>query len=91
MRECLTISRIIEELEYLLLEEVVRPDFYTIVDEEDRYIARKIYLTKFETNLNILTEIEKMKPKLGALTETNISERSETEFKKCVDFDTYIF
>ena len=36
-----------------------------------------------------MAETEKKKPKLYALTKMNISERSEPEFKKCVDFDTY--
>ena len=42
MRECPTIGRVVEELEYRLAEEVVRPDFAAIVDEVDRYCAAKI-------------------------------------------------
>ena len=36
-----------------------------------------------EKNLSILAEIEEEKPKLYALIEMNISERSEVETKKC--------
>ena len=59
MRECPTIGRIVEELEYRLPDEVERPDFAAIEDEDDRYIARQIYLKKIEKNLNILAEIER--------------------------------
>ena len=88
-RECPTIGRIVDELEYRLPEEVVRPDFAAIEDEDDRFIARSMYLKKMEKNLSILAEIEKEKPKLYALIEMNISERSEVEIKKCTNFDTY--
>ena len=44
MRECPTIGTIVEEeLEYHLPEEVKRLEFAAIVDDDDRYIARKIY------------------------------------------------
>ena len=78
MKECLTIGRIVEELEYRLAEDVVQPNFATIEDDADRYIASQIYLTKIEKNLNVLAEIEKEKPQLYTITEANISERSET-------------
>ena len=55
----------------------------------DRYIARQVYLKKIEKNLQILADIEKEKPILFALTEMNISERSEVEVRKCMDFNTY--
>ena len=42
-----------------------------------------------EKSLNILADIEKEKPRLHALTEKNISERSEMEIRKCTNFDTY--
>ena len=80
MRECQTFGRVVEELEYRLPKEVDRPDFAASVDEDDRYIARQMHLQKIEKNLNMLAEIEKEKPKLSAITMTNISERSETEF-----------
>ena len=76
-------------MEYRLAGEVVRLDFAAIEDDDDKYIARQIYLTEIEKSLNILTEIQKEKPILYAITMTNISERSETEVKTCVDFDIY--
>ena len=88
-RACPTIGRIVDELAYRLPEEVVRPDFAAIEDEDDRYIARQVYLKKIEKNLQILADIEKEKPILFALTEMNISERSEVEVRKCMDFNTY--
>ena len=51
------------------------------MDDDDRYIARQIYLKKFEDNLNILAEVGREKPKMYDLTEMNVSETSETEFK----------
>ena len=80
-RECPTIGRIVDELEYRLPEEVERPDFADIKDEDDKIIARSMYLKKLEKNLNMSAEIDKEKPKLYALIEMNISERSEVEVK----------
>ena len=75
-RECPTIGRIIDELEYRLPEEVDKPDFSSFFDEDDKIIARTIYLKRLEKNLNLISEMEKEKPKLYALVEMNISERS---------------
>ena len=72
--KCPTTGRCIDELEYRLLKEIVRPDFAVIEDEDDRFIARQMYQKKMERNLCILAEIEKEKPKLYALIEINISE-----------------
>ena len=58
-RECPTIGRVIDELEYRLPEEVERPDFAAIKDEDDKFIARSIYLKKLEENLNMLAEMER--------------------------------
>ena len=44
-----------------------------------------MYLKQMEKDLSILAEIEKEKPKLYALIEMNISERSEVEIKKCTN------
>ena len=70
-----------DELEHRSPVEVVRPNIAAMENDDDRYNTRELYLKKFKNNLNILAQIEKEKPKLCALTETNISERSETEFK----------
>ena len=43
-RELLTIGRIVDNLEYRLLEEIERPDFAAIEEENDILIARKKYL-----------------------------------------------
>ena len=59
MKECSTIGKLVEQLEYRLPEEVERPNFAAIADEDVRYIARQIYLKKIEKNLNILAEIDK--------------------------------
>ena len=82
-RECRTIGRIVDELEYRLPEEVVRPNFAAIQDEYDRIIARSMHLKKMEKNRSILAEIEKEKPNLYALVEMNISERREVKSKVC--------
>ena len=37
-------------LEYRLPVEVVRPDIAAIEDDDDRYIARQVYLKKIEKN-----------------------------------------
>ena len=66
-----------DELGYRLPGVVVRPNFAVILNEADRFIARKIYLKQMEKNLSILAGIEKVKPKLHGLIEMNISERSE--------------
>ena len=34
--------------EYKLYKEVVRPDFAIVVDEDDRFIAKDMYLIKME-------------------------------------------
>ena len=81
-RECPTIGRIGDKLEYRLPEEVVRPDFAAILDEDNRFIARIMYLKMMENNLSIFAEIEKKKPKFYAFIEMNVSERSEAEIKK---------
>ena len=51
-RECPTIGRIVDELEYRLSEEVVRSDFAATEDDDDydddRYIARQMYPKKIE-------------------------------------------
>ena len=47
-RECPTIGSIVDELEYRLPEEVVRPDFAAILDEDDRFIARSMYLKRWK-------------------------------------------
>ena len=60
------------ELEYRLPEEVIRPDFAAIENDDDKYIARQIYLKKIEKNLNTLAETEKKKPKLYAINIKNI-------------------
>ena len=41
---CNGIGRIVLKLEYQLPEEGERSDFSAIVDEDDRYIMRRIYL-----------------------------------------------
>ena len=80
----------VDVLEYRLTKEVARPDFAAIEDDnDDRYIARQVYLKKIEKNLNILADIEKEKPRLYALTEMNISERREMKIRKCTNFDTF--
>ena len=71
-RECPTIGRIVDDFEYRIPEEVVRPDFAAIDDEDDRYIASSMYLNKMENNLNILAETDKEKPKFYGLIEMNI-------------------
>ena len=71
IRECYTIGRVVEELKYRLPEEVVRPNFAAIEDDDDKHIARQIYLKQVEKNINILAEIEK-KSRLYAITMTNI-------------------
>ena len=43
-RECPTIGRMVDELGYRLPEAVVRPNFAAILDEDDRFIARQMYL-----------------------------------------------
>ena len=59
----------------------MRPDLAAIEDDDDRYIARQVYLKKIEKFLNILADIEKEKPRLYALTEMNISERREMRLR----------
>ena len=46
-----------DELECRLPEEVVRPDFAAIEDENNRNITRQVYLKKIEKILNILSDI----------------------------------
>ena len=77
-----------DELGYKLSEVVVRPNFVAILDEDDRFIARQMYLKQMKKNISMLAEIEKQKPKLYTLIEMNISERSEEKIKKCTIFDT---
>ena len=52
IKECPTTGRVVEKLEYHLPNEVVLPEFAAFGDEDDRYIARQIYLKKLEKNLN---------------------------------------
>ena len=77
----------VDELEYRLPEVVARPNFAAILDEDDRFVARQMYLKQMEKNLNMLAEIEREKPELYALIEMNISEWSEVEIKKCTNFE----
>ena len=51
------------------------------MNEDDRRIARKIYLKEIKKKLNILATIENEKPNWYAITETKISKRSERESK----------
>ena len=64
LKECPNIGRCVEELTYREPEEVVRPDFAAITDEDDRYVARQMYMKALEQNLIIQREAEKEKPKL---------------------------
>ena len=65
---------------------MVRPELAAILDEDDRFIARSIYLKKMEKNLSIFAEIEKEKPKLYALIEMNISERSKESLTSSAEY-----
>ena len=56
--KCPKIGRIVDQLEYRLPVEATRPGFATIEDEDDRYIASKMYLRKMEKNLGILEGIK---------------------------------
>ena len=47
-RECLTVCGTVDELEYKSPEEVQRPYFAAFVSEDDKYIAKKMYLKKIE-------------------------------------------
>ena len=67
--KCPTIGRIVDELEYRLPEEVIRPDFVAIEDEDHRFFARSMFLKMSEKHLSILAEIKKEKPTLYALIE----------------------
>ena len=78
-----------DDLEYRLPEEVARPDFAAIKEEDDRFIARSMHLKKGGKYLRILADLEKDEPKLYALIEMSISERSEERIKKCTEYDTY--
>ena len=80
-RECPIIGRIVYELEYMPPDDIERHAFALIVDEDDRFKAKRMHLKNMENNLSILPEIEKEKPKLCALSEMNTSERSEAEIK----------
>ena len=42
LKECPNIGRCVEELAYRDPEEVVRPNFTAIEDEDDRYVARQM-------------------------------------------------
>ena len=61
-RKCPIIGRIVDELEYRLPEEVERSDSAVIEDEDDKIIARSIYLKKLEKNLNFISAMDKEKP-----------------------------
>ena len=50
-RECPAIGRYIDKLEYRV-QEVVRPNFAAIVDKDDRFTARQMFL-KIEKKLSI--------------------------------------
>ena len=52
IKECPTIGRCIDELTYRRPDEVVRPDFAAIEDEDDRYVARQMYMKKLEKICN---------------------------------------
>ena len=58
-RECSTIGRTIDELVYRLPETFGRNDFAELIDQDDRYIPRQMYLKCVEKNLSILAEVEK--------------------------------
>ena len=47
-KECPTIGRIVDELEYRLPEEVERPNFAAIQDEDDRIIARSMHIKRWK-------------------------------------------
>ena len=64
-RKCPTIARCINELEYRFPEEVVRPNFAAIVDEDARFIAREMYLKKIQKTLDMLAEAVMEIRKLG--------------------------
>ena len=70
LKECPNIGRCIEELTYREPEPVARPNFAAIEDEDDKYVARQMYMKALEQNLQIQRECEKEKPKLYGILES---------------------
>ena len=56
LRECPNIGRCVEELAYREPEPVARPNFAAIEDEDDKYVARQMYMKALEQNLQIQRE-----------------------------------
>ena len=52
-RECPITCRLINELQYRLPGEIERPDFVAIVDENDRFVAKHLYLKRMGQNLSM--------------------------------------